>query len=104
MKFIVAFYAFSFCLRACRQLCYCRSSARQAPSSRTQLAGEGASKPGRPHFNSILCHYVSAGRTRMLKALKWPEVMANVNKMLAGMETMEVLDGGSNMHLKENLT
>ena len=30
--------------------------------------------------------------------------MANVNKMLAGMKTMKVLDGGSDMHLKENLT
>lgn len=40
----------------------------------------------------------------MLKALKWPELMANVNKMLAGMKTMNVLDGGSDKHLKENLT
>ena len=40
----------------------------------------------------------------MLKALKRPELMANVNKMLAGMKTMKVLDGGSDMHLKENLT
>jgi len=103
-KHPVSCIPFSFCLTACRQLCYCRSSARQAPSSRAQLEGEGASKPGRPHFNSILCHYLSTGRIRMLKALKWPELLANINKMLAGMKTMKVLDGGSNMHLKENLT
>lgn len=73
MKFIIAFQAFLFLsesLQAAMQACYCRSSARQAPSSRTQLAGEGASKPGRPHFNSILCHYLSTGRIQMLKALK----------------------------------
>ena len=74
---------------------YCGST--MVPVQRGEL-------PGRPHFNSILCHYLSTGRIRMLKALKWPELLANINKMLAGMKAMKVLDRGSNMHLKENLT
>ena len=40
----------------------------------------------------------------MLKAFKWSELMANINKMLAATNTINVLAGGSNRQLKkENL-
>lgn len=105
MKVTVAFhFFFFFCLRVCRQLCYSWSIARKSPSSITYLGRAGAWKPGRPYFNSVFCHYLSTGRIWMLKALKWPELITNINKMLAGMNTIKVLDGGSNMQLaKENV-
>lgn len=37
----------------------------------------------------------------MLKAFKWPELMTKINKVLSGMNTIKVPDGGAAVHLNK---
>lgn len=81
IKVIIAFHLFYF-LSESFQAAMLLVFSQRGPQQHNLFGKSKGLETDRPYFNSVLCYYLSSGRIWMLKALKWPELMTKINKVL----------------------